>query len=76
MQSQPTGRYEKLHRVRSSQKKFQLRVVFDCLSNCVEGVFLVIFVEETEQTPHTRSRAVVILRFDIYRSFLDLGASA
>jgi hypothetical protein len=47
-------------------------VVLNGLPYGIKGVFAVMFVEETKETPHSRASTVVVLRFDIYGSLLDL----
>jgi hypothetical protein len=52
------------------------RVILNGFSDCVESVFVVIFVEKTEETPNSGSGAVVVFGFYVHHSFLDFGDSA
>ena len=51
-------------------------VILDGFPNSVKCVFVVVFVEETEEAPDTSPGAVVVFRFDVYSSLLDFGISA
>lgn len=51
-------------------------IVLDCFSNGIKSILVIVFVEETEETPHARSGSIVVLGFDIHGTFLDLRTSS
>jgi hypothetical protein len=50
-------------------------VVLDGFPNGIEGIFVVIFIEQAKKAPNTRPRSVVVFRFNVYSSFLNLGGA-
>jgi len=45
--------------------------VFDRVSDSIEGIFIVMLVEQPEKTPDSKARPIIIFGFDINRPPLD-----